>query len=75
MAAKKEPVISVELEPGYFVYLNYYQISTVVVARTTEEDIVGATFSMNNGGSWKFKNDIAAWAFSQYQKIVNKEND
>lgn len=75
MPAKKEPVISVEFIPNSFVHLNYYQVSTVVVKKNNLEEVTEVEFTMTNSKIWNFADSNAAWAYSQYQKIVNKEND
>jgi hypothetical protein len=75
MAVKKEPVVIVEFAPRQFVYLNYYQVSTVIVGKNELEEITEVQFTMTNSSSWNFKNDIAADAYRQYLRLVNKEND
>lgn len=75
MAVKKEPVIRVELMPGSFITLNYYQIAYAVDTRNQAEEVVQVEFGMTTGKTFDFRKEVAVSAFSQYQKIVNKEND
>lgn len=75
MAVRKEPVISVEFLPNTFVHLNYYQVSSVLVTKNESEEILKTQFTMTNNMTWEFTSGNAEWAYSQYQRILNKEND
>lgn len=75
MPMKKEPTIRVELTQGLFVTLNYYQIAYVVDIRNEAGEIVQVTFGMTTGKTFDLAKEAAVSAFSQYQRIINKEND
>ena len=75
MLKKRESVITVQNTPDTETNINYYQVSTAIASFDEKRQVYRVDFSMCNGERIGFVGDVAASAYSQYQKIVNKEND